>query len=480
MELNPNVIVQGDCLDILKQLKSESVDLIYVDPPFSSNRNYTGIWDETEEELSFEDVWELGVSGYIDWLRERIEQCFRVLKDTGSFYIHCDWHAAHEIKVMIDRLIRKEFRSARFRNEIVWKRTFSHSDTKQGAKHYGRLHDNILFYTKSDKYTFNTQYMPHSDEYIKKFYSKKDKNGYYTLISMLGPGGAAKGNPYYEVMGVKRYWAFSREKMNDFIKRGLVVQTKPGNVPRLKRYLHDMKGVPLQSIWTDIPPIQGASKEKMGYPTQKPIRLLERILSVSSNEGDVVLDAFCGCGTTLAAAGKMERKFIGIDISRVACKLMSLRLKRLLNDRTVPSFGWQLILPETMDSLKKMDWQSFQDWACERLGAYKEKKKSGDFGRDGYYSDMSPIQVKQWKSHPVGRPEIQKFHSVIRSGNKTYGTVVAFDFSKEAKIFAKDLERDEGIKVELLTVEEILKRKPAVSPYRDKYKVSYQNRLDKY
>ena len=479
MEIKPNLIIQGDCLDILQQMDSETVDLIYIDPPFSSNRNYTGIWEKTGEELSFEDVWKMGVKGYIDWLRPRVEQCFRVLKETGSFYIHCDWHASHEIKVMIDSLLRREFGSASFRNEIIWKRTTAHSDTKQGAKHFGRIHDNIFFYTKSDKYTWNVQYLPHNEEYVKKFYKyvESGTGRRYMLDNLAGPGGAAKGNPYYEVMGVKRYWQFSKEKMEQLIKEGRVIQTKPGNVPRLKRYLDEMLGVPLQSMWTDIPPIQSQSKERMGYPTQKPLKLLERIINVSSNKGDLVLDAFCGCGTTLVASAKLQRKFIGIDISRVACKLMDVRLKELTKDKSIPPFTWNLVLPETMESLKEMDWQSFQDWVCDKLGAYKEKKKSSDRGRDGYYADMSPIQVKQWKKHPVGRPDIQQFHSVVRNSKKNFGTIVAFAFSKEAFEYTKDIEIEEGIKIELLTVEELMKRKNAKSPYEKHYKVEIQKRL---
>jgi len=479
MEVKPNIIVQGDCSDVLQNIKSETVDLVYIDPPFSSNKNYTGIWEKTGEELSFEDVWKMGVGGYINWLRPRVEQCLRVLKKTGSFYIHCDYHASHDIKVMLDRLVRKQFSTVNFRNEIIWKRSFAHSDTKQGARHYGRLHDTIFFFSKSGNYTWNPQFLPHSKEYVEKFYKYVEpKTGRrYTLHDITGPGGKAKGNPFYEVMGVKRYWRYSKERMKQLIKEGRIVQTKPGNVPRYKKYLDETPGVPLQDMWIDIPPIQSQSKERMGYPTQKPVKLLKRIINVSSNEGDVVLDAFCGCGTTLVAAARLKRKFIGIDISRVACKVMNVRLKRLLNDKTCPPFSWKLILPETMESLKKMDWQSFQDWACERLGAYKESKKTGDRGRDGYYVDMSPIQVKQWKKHPVGRPEIQKFHSLIRTSNKKFGTIVGFSFSKQAYEYIHDVKGDEGITIELLTVKELLKRKNAKSPYAKEYKVEVQKRL---
>ncbi|KYK35696.1 MAG: hypothetical protein AYK18_02930 [Theionarchaea archaeon DG-70] len=465
MEVKPNIIIQGDCLDVLQHLKSETVDLIYIDPPFSSNRNYTGIWEKSGEELSFEDVWELGVGGYIDWLRPRVEQCFRVLKETGSFYIHCDTHASHEIKSMIDRLVKREFRTAKFRNEIIWKRTSAHSDPKR----FGRIHDTIFFYTKSDKFTWNQQYTEYSEEYKKNFYRHRDAKGrLFRLDNLIAPG---KRGPKYEFKGVVRYWRYTKEKMLNLDKEGRIWH-KPGRVPAYIRYLDEMPGVPLQDIWVDIAPVQNPR-----YPTEKPIQLLERIVNTSSNNNDVVLDAFCGCGTTLEACARLGRKFIGIDISRVACKVMDVRLKELTKDKTVPPFTWQLILPETMEDLKKMDWQSFQDWACEKLGAYKEKKKSSDMGRDGYYADMSPIQVKQWKKHPVGRPEVQQFHSVVRKSQKKFGTIVGFAFSKEARVYAADIKRDEDVTIELLTVDELLKRKNEISPYKKHYKVDVQKRL---
>ena len=192
------------------------------------------------------------------------------------------------------------FGAANFRTEIIWKRTSAHSDAKQGRKQHGRIHDVILFYTKSDDgCTWNQLYTPYDQEYIDQFYRHVEEgtNRRYRLGDLTGPGGEAKGNPQYEVMGVTRYWRYSKIKMNALIAQGRVIQTAPGTVPQYKRYLDEMPGVPIQDIWSDIKPIGAQAQERLGYPTQKPQALLERIVASSSNEGNVVLDPFCGCGT---------------------------------------------------------------------------------------------------------------------------------------------------------------------------------------
>ena len=252
-----------------------------------------------------------------------------LLSDKGSIYIEIDGHVGHYVKIVMDELFGKE----NFINEIVWKRTFSHSDTKQGSKHYGRLHDNILLYSKTKEYNFTTQYLPYDKKYLDDFYKYEDENGVYRLVSMLGPGGAAKGNPIYEVMGVKRYWAFSKEKMQKMIDDGIVVQTNPGNVPQMKRYLKDMKGVPLQDIWTDIPPVQGQANENVNYATQKPEKLLERIIETSTDENSIVADFFAGSGTTGAVAEKLGRKWIMSDLGKTAFMIMR---KRMVDQESKP------------------------------------------------------------------------------------------------------------------------------------------------
>lgn len=219
------------------------------------------------------------------------------------------------------------------------------------------------FSTTSNKYTFNTQHTPYTQEYIENFYKDAEPDGRrYQLGDLTAPGGAAKGNPYYQVMGVERYWRYSQEKMNELIAEGRVVQTKPGTVPRYKRYLDEMSGVPLQNIWDDIKPVQSQSVERLGYPTQKPVTLLERIIQVSSNPGDLVLDPFCGCGTALHASQKLGRKWIGIDITHLAISLIESRLKSAFPGILFEVCGTPKDL-EGARELARRDKYQFQWWA---------------------------------------------------------------------------------------------------------------------
>lgn len=325
MALQTNTVYCGDCKPILERLPEYSVSLIYADPPFFSNRHYEVIWKDGYK-TAFEDRWKGGINNYVAWMKERLRLCHKVLKKTGSMYLHCDWHASHYLKIEMDRI----FGEQNFINEIIWKRRTAHSDQKQGSKHFGKIHDTILFYSKSNSHIWNPQYVPYSEDYIEKgFPFREEKTGrYYQLNAITGPGGASKGNPYYEFLGVTRYWRFKKETMERLYKDGRVVQTKPGNVPRQKRYLDEMPGVELQDIWLDIKPVSN-SKEDLGYPTQKPEAMLQRIIKTSSNKNDIVLDPFCGCGTAIIVAQKEGRRWIGIDVSPTACKLSLTRVNSL-------------------------------------------------------------------------------------------------------------------------------------------------------
>ncbi len=310
----------------MRTFPDESIDLIYLDPPFRSNREYAtnglqGRWGS----VVFSDRWPDDIWGYVKWMRERLKECARVLKKTGSIYLHCDPHASHYLKVVMDLIFGLE----NFRNEIVWKRQGSHNNQNQGASHFGRIHDTILFYTKSSRSQWITLYKPYRKEYTDRTYRhiEPGTGRRYGLIDLNGPGGPTKGNPFYEFLGVARYWRYGKEKMEWLYKEGRIIQTKPGTVPKLKRYLDEMHGSPLQDVWDDVTPVH-LSKERVGYPTQKPEKLLERIIGSSSYPGDLVLDPFCGSGTTLVAAHRIGRKWIGVDISEEACTTASRRLER--------------------------------------------------------------------------------------------------------------------------------------------------------
>jgi len=308
-----NLLYYGDNLEIIRlHMEKESVDLIYLDPPFKSSQDYNVLFAEKNGSLSpaqvkaFKDTWQwdqdavwayqhvveaggrvseamqgfrklLGdndMMAYLAMMAPRLVELKRVLKPTGSIYLHCDPTASHYLKLLMDAV----FGPRSFRTEIIWKRSSAHSDAKQGRRQHGRIHDIILFYTKTDDWQWNPLYTPYSQEYLDKFYKhvEQETGRRYTLDNITGPGGARKGNPRYEVMGVTRYWRYSREKMDQLIGVGRIVQAKPGLVPRYKRYLDEMPGVPLQDVWTDLKPIGSQARERLGYPTQKPESLLER------------------------------------------------------------------------------------------------------------------------------------------------------------------------------------------------------------
>ena len=329
-----NMVIRGECVSACAYLKEQGiqVDLVYIDPPFASGADYAKkVYirrnpkvaeaiaqaereldvDELKafEEKMYGDVWDK--EKYLSWMYENLMAIKGVMSENASIWIELDNHIGHYVKILLDEI----FGENHFVNEIVWKRTFSHSDVGQGAKHLGRLHDVIFLYSMSDEYTLNTVYTPYSQEYIDNFFRYSDEDGRrYRLVSMIGTGGAAKGNPFYEFMGVSRYWRYSQKTIQELVERGLVVQTKPGAVPQKKNYLDESPGVPLQDIWTDIAPVQGGSIENANYATQKPEQLLERIINTSSNSGMLVADFFGGSGVTAAVANKLGRRFIHCDI----------------------------------------------------------------------------------------------------------------------------------------------------------------------
>jgi DNA methylase len=344
-----NRLYYGDNLEILRRyVKDESVDLVYLDPPFNSNRNYNVLFAEKDgsraaaQIQAFEDTWHwddgseralqalverggkisqalqalrqmLGASdmlAYLTMMAARLVELHRVLKSTGSLYLHCDATASHYLKLILDTI----FDPRNFRNEIMWKRSSAHSDTKQGSRHFGRITDTILFYAKGPDNTWNPQYAPYDPAYVARDYRRVDADGRrYRISDLQGPGGAAKGNPYYEVMGVSRYWRYSRDKMEELIRQGRVIQTRPGAVPQYKRYLDEMPGVPLQNLWDDVPPLNNRSREVLGYPTQKPLALLPRRAIPTS-----FVMACRSCGTDAPVTRPGKRRCSRSTITRIS------------------------------------------------------------------------------------------------------------------------------------------------------------------
>jgi len=327
-----NKVFCSDSAKLLKKIPNDYVTLVYLDPPFFSNRNYEVI-SKKGKSNSFQDKWKGGLDEYLDFMTETLKECHRVLNNKGSLYLHCDWHSSHYLKVELDKIFGYE----NFRNEIIWRRHNSHNDTRQGAKMFGRIHDAILFYSKTKDYTWNPIYEPYPEEYVKKYYRhvELETGRRYAHGDLSGPGGRSKGNPRYKFLGVTRYWRFSKENMNKLLKEGRIVQNKKGNVPVMKRYLDEMPGLMLQDVWDDVKSVQVSKKESVDYPTQKPVRLLERIIEISSNPKDIVLDVMCGSGTSIVASRNLGRKFIGIDNNLQAVKISKSRLKELHSKKSI-------------------------------------------------------------------------------------------------------------------------------------------------
>ncbi len=371
-----NRLIWGDKKYVLPSLLEEfagKVNLIYIDPPFATGADFSftaQVPDDPDtdgdqgatfvkepsilEQKAYRDTWGRGLDSFLQWFYETAVMLRELLAEDGSIYVHLDYNTSHYAKAILD----ESFGVEHFVNEIVWKRQTAKGDVTQGAKHMGRIHEVIFLYTKSENYTWNVQYTPYDQSYIDNFYRHKDPNGRrYQLSDTTAPGKAFKGNPYYEFLGVSRYYRFSKEKMQEMYEKERIVQTSPGAVPRQKRYLDEMPGVPLQSLWTDILPIQAQASEAVGYSTQKPEALLERIIKASSNEGDLVLDCFCGSGTTAAVAEKLGRRWITCDLGRFAIHTAR---KRLLGIANVQPF-----IVQNLGKYERQAWQAAEFASAE-------------------------------------------------------------------------------------------------------------------
>ena len=422
-----NKLYYGDCLTIMNEWPDSCVDLIYLDPPFNSNRQYNAIYkDETGRPLpdqveAFCDMWELdeererairampllmreaGIDdsiaefwrlwmralrdtqprllAYLSYMAERLLIMRRALKPTGSLYLHCDPTASHYIKALLDAI----FGHQNFRNEIIWRRAMSKGNT---SVRLPRNHDVILSYAASQRSRVMNSFIPYDlddlPEKTKEQYSHIDEEGRrYQLTSLTNPN-RNRPNLTYEFLGVTRVWRWTEERMQAAYDAGMIVQTRPGAVPRFKRYLDEQRGMPLDDIWTDIPAV--SADEDMGYDTQKPRALLERIISMSSNEGDVVLDPFCGCATTIEAAHTLNRNWIGIDIAIHAIKRVArVRLDQrlgLVEGRHYEIEG----VPRTVEGAQDLwerDKYHFQKWAVEQVEGFVTTRRTSDGGIDG-------------------------------------------------------------------------------------------------
>ena len=437
-----NQLYYGDNLHVLREhVKDESVDLIYLDPPFNSKRDYNLLFKspkghQSEAQITaFEDSWHWGeqaerefdelvhspntnvsemmqalrrflgendMMAYLTMMANRLLELHRVLKPTGSLYLHCDPTASHYLKIVLDGVFGK----LHFKSELIWKRYSTHSN----SKFYGAVHDVILFYTKNEKYTFNKQYEPHDEEYVEERFRFSDPDGRKWAEQNLGNPAYrpnliyafnAKNGIKYEPP--KNGWKYTRERMQQLDDEGrLHYPAKQDGRLRLKSYQDELAGVQLQDVWTDLSSIGGTSPERLGYPTQKPLALLERILSSSSNEDDVVLDPFCGCGTAVHAAQKLKRNWIGIDITHLAISLIEKRLKDAFGAKCkFEVHGTPKDVEGARDLMKRKPdgAYQFQWWAVSLVDAqpFQGKKKGPDGGIDGlkFFHDVDQADARK-------------------------------------------------------------------------------------
>jgi adenine specific DNA methylase Mod len=511
-----NHLYYGDNLQVLREhIKDESVDLVYLDPPFNSNANYnvlfrspkgeqsqaqieafedTWHWNETAER-AFDEVMQSGnadaaemlralrsflkendMMAYLAMMGVRLIELHRVLKAAGSLYLHCDPSASHYLKILLDSI----FGQMNFINEIVWQRTSSHNDPKR----YGKIHDVILFYGKSAAYAWNQQYTALTDDNFAAHDFETDENGRrYRKRDLTAPGHGPTSGQYEwkgRVPPVGRMWSYTEANMIRLESEGRVVYTKTG-MPRLKIYVEDLRGVPFQDIWASPDLwLNSAAAERLGYPTQKPLSLLERIILSSSHKGDTVLDPFCGCGTTIHSAEKLQRKWIGIDVTHLSISLIEKRLKDAFPGIDFAVHG----TPKDVDGAQALairDKYQFQWWAVSLIDAvpYGGKKKGADSGIDGFIyfkpdgktTEKAIVSVKGGQN--VGVAMIRDLGHVVDREQAKVGIFITLEKPTSAMLTEAiksgyyQTEYGKFAKLQILTVEQLFAGKKPELPWID-------------
>ena len=539
-----NRLYYGDCLTIMLEWPSAWVDLIYLDPPFNSNRQYNAIYkDETGRPLpdqveAFCDMWELDAErlrairhmpvlmadagiddqaaklwqlwmyalrgtqprllAYLSYMAQRLLIMHRLLKPTGSLYLHCDPTASHYVKALMDAIFGHE----NFQNEIVWRRWSAHNR----AKRWGPIHDTILFYSKSEKYKWNRTFQAYDERYIETAFRYEDEHGKFRLQSLTGPGTrtGSSGLPWQGVdpNDKSRHWELPhdrilpayfqhpegysdmsiQERLDVLENAGLIYWPPKGKIPTYKQYLDASPGTPLQDLVLDIRPTSG--NENMGYDTQKPLALLERIIQASSNPGDVVLDPFCGCATTIEAAHKLRRKWIGIDIAIHAVKRVAgVRLEQRLGLIEGQDYLVEGV-PRTIEGaqdLWKRDPYHFQKWAVEQSDGFVTTRRSVDGGIDGrlyfavpYTQDLQSMVIEVKGGRNVSIAHLRALHGVMDHDPALMAGLIVLHppAERQARNFAQFMAETGTLEIlgieyprlQLLTVEDILEGKRFNTP----------------
>jgi site-specific DNA-methyltransferase (adenine-specific) len=514
--ITENTLFYGDNLPILRDyIADESIDLIYLDPPFNSNRSYNVLFkDESEHEseaqiTAFEDTWHWSreaedtyyelvthaparvgamigalrqfvgnnqMMAYLVMMAARLVELRRVLKPTGSLWLHCDPTASHYLKLVLDTI----FGAENFRNEISWKRTSAHSDSKT----LGNAHDILLFYAKTNEFIWNKQYQAYSEDYIKSHYRYVDREGRRFRTDNLTATSLSGGGYTYEWNGVTKIWRCPKEKMQELHDSGRLHYTRSGGVEYI-RYLDEMPGTPLQDLWDDISPINSQAAERLGYPTQKPLALLERIIQASSNPGDLVLDPFCGCGTTIAAAQKLGRRWIGVDITYLAIALQKYRLQDMFPGTQYKVIGEPKDLHDAghlaIDNRYQFQWWAGSLVHAKPLGGEpgsKKGKKGADTGIDGVilFSDDATGKFKrvlvQVKSGHVKAGDIRDLRGTVDREEAAIGVFITLEPPTDPmrhEAITAGYYRSPGWnrdypKLQILTIEELMQGKKVEMP----------------
>lgn len=510
-----NMLYYGDNLEVLrKYFPDECVNLVYLDPPFNSKADYNILFKESSGEESvaqiqaFSDFWHwdktaektyleiqeepkltdmiqflhahLGrndMMAYLVMMTIRLKELHRVLKSSGSLYLHCDTNASHYLKLVLDSIFGPE----NFRNEIIWKRFNFHAD----AQRFGKVADRLLFYSKTDNYKFQRQMAPYKEAYIKAKFTHVDENGRRFRLSDLNP--PANRGPVYEFHGVTRAWRFTKEKMLQLEKEGRIY-TK-SKVPQLKRFLDELEargGAAVHEIWDDIPAINSQAKERIGFQTQKPTKLLQRILLASSIEGDLILDPFCGCGTTIMAAQELRRKWVGIDITHLAISLIRSRLKEI---HVFANKDYRIIgEPADFESARELaetNPYQFQWWALSLIdarptGEGQQGKKGADKGVDGWLTfreaeniNLQRIVVQVKGGVHIGAQIVRDLLGTVQSTKSAMGILITlYEPTEQMKQAAMEAEYYESKtwghkypKIQISTIPELLRGSKPILPH---------------
>ena len=461
-DLEPNQIFFGDNLHVMRALPSNSIDLIYLDPPFFSGRNYNVVFGDQNEVRSFTDIWEGGMPGYLTWLNARVLEMKRLLKPTGSIFVHCDYHAAHYIKVELDKI----FGYDAFRNEIIWRRAYSHNDGKK----LGVITDTIFFYSKSSDYKFKKVFTERSDEETIKQYPYTDENTRkrYKSVSMNAAGqGTAK------IFGDKgrlsppsgTHWRWSQERIDKAVKEGIIFFTKNG-VPRYKQFAENIEGKQVQNLWADFMAISSQSDERIGYPTQKPEELLNRIILMASENGDIVADFFGGGGTTAAVAQKLGRRWITSDISKIAVSVARDRILRDIIGKNGEAKGNKEIqqslgkVPDIMianwgvyevPELVKMSEDTFKNFI---ISAFNGRLASSEGKIHGYKQSVPVFVGSPLQEEPVTEKEVIDFAKhIVKSKGHHQGTMIAWGFTPGARNAAQQLAAQHAVAIDFVKIQ---------------------------